>query len=134
MAPYYESVRIYIRNGGKFESVADKKLRKVAKKRFKYARKLIAQDFGQSCMEFNQLATEVGYEDVNLAFNLGVCSEMTGDFVSATTYYDYVNAAYRHRLKTPPGWYFDAVNRMATSIEHSKKLDLQLQESETAVQ
>ena len=134
VAPYYESVRIYIRNGGKFESVADKKLRKAAKKRFKYARNLIAQNFGQSCIEFNQLATEIGYEDVNLAFNLGVCSEMNGDFTSATKYYEHVNADYRDRRKTPPGWYFDAVNRMNASIEESMKLDLQLQKSDTVAQ
>ena len=126
IAPYYKRITIYIRNGGKFKEVADKKLRKRAKKKFKYARNLMDQDLDSACAEFDQLKEEVGYADINLAFNLGVCGEIKEDFSSAIAYYEHVNEDYKNRHKNPPGWYYDAVERLEKSMERAEKLGAQL--------
>ena len=131
VAPYEEKIELYLRGGGSFKSL-DKAQRKAAKKKFKFAKKQLKRNLEEGCKVYDDLEDELGTIDINLSFNLAVCSEFRGNYDLAAKHYAEVAATYRRDMKRQPKWLRNAIARLDVRVERYKKLLKQLEVSDTA--
>ena len=119
IAPYYAKVKLGLRTKISVQDSA-------AKKQFKFAMKLLRQDFEQGCGQLRMLTSGPASGDIALRFNIAICDELSGNLDTAQQTLEHLSTLYIESQQTPPRFVRTALDRVNKKVRDRAVLNQSL--------